>query len=192
MDEKGDGRKPVVGNPVSERFRTASGHSLVALLPSMLAVPARHDMPEDYDPILEAARGVARNRGVPAKVLDLEIIVAALHAATGADIEFCRKRLVESIKTESFLPLIPKINSVEDPMRPTAALLARALFARALDTKLDITTFAKAVIAAAYAEMAGTSAATVREDVELVVDHLLFEIRMEAESQSRRGTSSKP
>jgi hypothetical protein len=149
-------------------------------------------MPEDYDPILEAARGVARNRGVPAKVLDLEIIVAALHAATGADIEFCRKRLVESIKTESFLPLIPKINSVEDPMRPTAALLARALFARALDTKLDITTFAKAVIAAAYAEMAGTSAATVREDVELVVDHLLFEIRMEAESQSRRGTSSKP
>jgi len=118
--------------------------------------------------------------------------VMPLNNVTGVDIDFCRKRLVESVKTESFLPLILKCNSVEDPMRPTAALLARALFARALDTKLDITTFAKAVIAAAYAEMAGTSAATVREDVELVVDHLLFEIRMESESQSRRGTSSKP
>ena len=120
-------------------------------------------MPEDYDPILTAAREVARNRGVPAKVLDLEIIVAAFHAVTGADIEFCRKRLVESVKTEFFLPLIPQSNLVEDPMRPTAVLLARALFARALDMKLDITAFAKAVIASAYAEMAGTSAAAERE-----------------------------
>jgi hypothetical protein len=149
-------------------------------------------MPEDHDRILTAAREVARNRGVPAKVLDLEIIVAAFHAVTGVDIDFCRKRLVESVKTESFLPLIPQSNLVEEPTRPTAALLARALFARALDMKLDITTFAKAVIAAAYAEMAGTSAAAVREAVELVVDHLLFEIRMESESQDRRRTSLKP
>jgi hypothetical protein len=149
-------------------------------------------MPDDDDRILAAARGVARNRGVPAKVLDLEIIVAAFHAATGADIEFCRKRLVESVKTESFLPLIPESNSVEDPMRPTAALLARALFAKALEMKLDITAFAKAMIAAAYAEMAGTSAATVREAVELVADHLLFEIRMETEFKDRGRTSSKP
>jgi hypothetical protein len=149
-------------------------------------------MPDDDDRILAAAREIARNRGVPAKVLDLEIIVAALHAATGVDIEFCRKRLVESIKTESFLPLIPQSNSVEDPMRPTAALLARALFAKAVEMKLDLTAFAKAMIAAAYAEMAGTSAATVREAVELVVDHLLFEIRMESEFQDRRRTSSQP
>jgi hypothetical protein len=149
-------------------------------------------MPDDCDTILTAARGVARNRGVPAKVLDLEIIVAAFHAVTGADIEFCRKRLVESVKTEFFLPLIPETNLIEDPMRPTAALLARALFAKALDMKLDIAAFAKAVIAAAYAEMAGMSAATVREAVELVVDHLVFVIRMESESQDRRRTSLKP
>jgi hypothetical protein len=148
-------------------------------------------MPENYEPILMAARGVARNRGVPSKVLDLEMIVAALHATTGVDIELCRKRLVESVKTDCFLPLIPESNLVEDSMRPTAALLARALFAKALEMKLDITAFAKAVIASAYAEMAGTSAATVREVVELVVDHLLFEIRMESESQGRR-TSLKP
>jgi len=149
-------------------------------------------MPDDYDRILTAAREVARGRGVPAKVLDLEIIVAAFHAVTGVDIEFCRKRLVESIKTESFLPLIPENNLVEDPMRPTAALLARALFAKAPEMKLDITAFAKAMIASAYAEMAGTSPATVREAVELVADHLLFEIRMESESQDRRRASLKP
>jgi hypothetical protein len=149
-------------------------------------------MPENYDLILMAARKVARNRGVPSKVLDLEMIVAAFHAVTGVDIEFCRRRLMESVKTDFFLPLIPESNLVEDPMRPTAALLARALFAKALEMQLDITAFAKAVIAAAYAEMAGTSAATVREAVELVVDHLFFEIRMESEMRhpSRLSLSS--
>jgi ABC-type uncharacterized transport system substrate-binding protein len=51
MNEKGDGRKPVVGDPDSERFRAASGHSLVALLPAMMAgglINHGNDVPDAY------------------------------------------------------------------------------------------------------------------------------------------------
>jgi hypothetical protein len=149
-------------------------------------------MLENYERILMAAREVARNRGMPSKVLDLEMIVAAFYAATGVDIEFCRKHLAESVKIDLFLPLIPESNLVEDPMRATAALIARALFAKALEMQLDTIAFAKAVIASAYADMAGTSAATAREAVELVVDNLFFEIRMESELKGGRRTSLRP
>jgi hypothetical protein len=143
-------------------------------------------MLENYERIWMAARETARNRGVPSKVLDLEMIVAAFHAATRVDIEFCRKHLVESAKIDFFLPLIPESNLVEDPMTATAALIARALFAKALEMQLDTIAFAKAVITSAYADMAGTSAATAGEAVELVVDNLFFEIRMESELTVRR------
>jgi hypothetical protein len=151
-----------------------------------------HDMLEDYKRILMATREVASNRGVPSKELDLEMIVAAFHAATDVDIEFCRKHVLESVKIGFFLPLIPRSNLVEDPMRATAALIARLLFAKALEMQLDTIAFAKAVIASAYADMARTSVATAREAVDLVADSIFFEIRMEAELKSGRRLGSRP
>jgi hypothetical protein len=149
-------------------------------------------MLEDYERIWVAAREVASNRGVPSKVLDLEMIVAAFYAATDVDIESCRKHLLESAKIDFFLPSIRESNLVEDPMRATAALIARLLFAKAIEEQLDSIAFAKAVIASAYADMAGTSMATAREAVDLVADTLFFEIRMESELKSGRRTSLRP
>jgi hypothetical protein len=100
------------------------------------------------DNLLAAAREVADQRGVPARVLAVEMILAATQAITGAQVGIGREALVKGIRT-----VFSNVDLREDPERPTAAFLARAVFAQAREMKLDIMAVAKEVVAVSYADL---------------------------------------
>jgi hypothetical protein len=100
------------------------------------------------DNLLAAAREVADQRGVPARVLAVEMILAATQAITGAQVGISREALVKGIRT-----VFSNVDLREDPERPTAAFLARALFAQAREMKLDLMAIAKEVVVVSYAEL---------------------------------------
>jgi hypothetical protein len=79
------------------------------------------------DALLAAAREVADQRGVPARVLAVEMILAAIEAITGVDGRIGREALLKGIPT--VLSNIADTDLREEPERLTATFLARALFA---------------------------------------------------------------
>jgi hypothetical protein len=101
--------------------------------------------------VLAAAREVADQRGVPARVLAVEMILAATEAITGVEGGIGREALVKGVRT--VFSNIADADLREEPERPTAAFLARALFAQAREMKLDPMAIAKEVVAVSYAEL---------------------------------------
>lgn len=105
----------------------------------------------DVDRLLVATREVAEQRGVPGRVLATEMILAATEAIAGVEESIGREALVKGIQT--VLSNIADQHLREDPERPTAAFLARTLFAQAREMKLDLMAIAKEVVTVSYAEL---------------------------------------
>jgi hypothetical protein len=105
----------------------------------------------DVDNLLAAAREVADQRGVPARVLAVEMILAAAETITGVEGGIGREALMKEIRT--VLSNIADADLREELERPTAAFLARAQFAKAREMKLDLMAIAKEVVAVSYAEL---------------------------------------
>jgi hypothetical protein len=76
------------------------------------------------------------------------MILAATQAITGAQAGISRETLAKGIRT-----VFSNVDLREDPERPTAAFLARALFAQAREMKLDMMAVAKEVVAVSYADL---------------------------------------
>ena len=105
----------------------------------------------DVDKRLAAAREIVDQRGVPARVLAVEMILAATEAITGAEGGISREALMTEIRT--VLSNIADADLREEPERATAAFLARALFGQPQEMKLDLMAIAKEVVLASYAEL---------------------------------------
>ena len=105
----------------------------------------------DVDKRLAAAREIVDQRGVPARVLAVEMILAATEAITGAEGGISREALMRGIRT--VVSNIADADLREEPERATAAFLARALFGQAREMKLDLMAIAKEVVVASYAEL---------------------------------------
>ena len=106
----------------------------------------------DIDKLLAASREVADQRGVPRRVLAVEMLLAATQGIVGVEGGIGRKPLMRGIRT--VLSNIPDADVREEPERATAAFLARALFAQAREMKLDLMAIAKEVVVVSYAELA--------------------------------------
>ena len=105
----------------------------------------------DVDKLLATAREVANQRGVPRRVLAVEMILAATEVISGVEGGIGRKVLMKAI--QSVLSNITDADFHEEPERPTATFLARALFAQAREMKLDLMAIAKELVAVSYAEL---------------------------------------
>src|SRR5258708_12934125 len=105
----------------------------------------------DVEKRLAAAREIVDQRGVPARVLADEMILAATEARTGAEGGISREALMTEIRT--VLSNIADADLREEPERATAAFLARALFGQAREMKLDLMAIAKEEVLASYAEL---------------------------------------
>jgi hypothetical protein len=101
--------------------------------------------------VLAAAREVAHQRGVPMRVLAVEMMLAATQAITGSEVTIGREALVKGIRT--VFSDVADADLREAPERVTAAFLARTLFAQAAEMKLDMMAVAKEVVAVSYAEL---------------------------------------
>jgi hypothetical protein len=101
--------------------------------------------------LLAAAREVADQRGVPTRVLAVEMMLAAPQAITGKEATIGREALVKGIRT--VFSDIADADLHEAPKRATAAFLAQTLFAQARAMKLDMMEVAKEVVAVSYAEL---------------------------------------
>jgi hypothetical protein len=108
-------------------------------------------MAPDVDRMLAAAREVADQRGVPARILAVEMILAATEAIIGVEGGIDRELLMKGVRT--VFSNIADADLCEGPQRPTAAFLARALFAQAREMKLDLMAIAKEVVSVSYAEL---------------------------------------
>src|SRR5882762_6447426 len=86
--------------------------------------------------LLAAAKEVADRRGLPARVLAVEMILAATQAITGSEVTIDREALVKGIRT--VFSDVADADLREAPERVTAAFLARTLFAQAAEMKLDM------------------------------------------------------
>jgi hypothetical protein len=105
----------------------------------------------DVDNLLAAAREVADQRGVPTRVLAVEMMLAATEVITGVEGGIGRGALMKGIRT--VLSNIADADLREEPERSTAAFLAHALFAQAREMKLDLMAIAKEVVVVSYAEL---------------------------------------
>ena len=103
------------------------------------------------DNLLAATYEVADRRGLPARVLAVEMILAATQAITGSEVTIGREAVVKGVRT--VFSDIADADLREAPERVTAAFLARSLFAQAAEVKLDMMAVAKEVIAVSYAEL---------------------------------------
>jgi hypothetical protein len=101
--------------------------------------------------LLATAREVADQRGVPMRVLAVEMILAAPQAITGKEVSIGREALVKGIR--AVFSDIADADLHEAPERSTAAFLAQTLFAQARAMKLDMMEVAKEVVAVSYAEL---------------------------------------
>jgi len=100
---------------------------------------------------LAATYEVADRRGLPARVLAVEMILAATQAITGSEVTIGREAVVKGVRT--VFSDIADADLREAPERVTAAFLARSLFAQAAEVKLDMMAVAKEVVAVSYAEL---------------------------------------
>ena len=107
------------------------------------------------DNLLAATYEVADRRGLPARVLAVEMILAATQAITGSEVTIGREAVVKGVRT--VFSDIADADLREAPERVTAAFLARflarSLFAQAAEVKLDMMAVAKEVVAVSYAEL---------------------------------------
>jgi hypothetical protein len=103
------------------------------------------------DNLLAATYEVADRRGLPARVLAVEMILAATQAITGSEVTIGREAVVKGVRT--VFSDIADADLREAPERVTAAFLARTLFAQAAEVKLDMMAVAKEVVAVSYAEL---------------------------------------
>jgi|SRR6516164_9165088 len=104
----------------------------------------------DANNLLAAVREVADRRGVPARVLAVEIILAAIEVITGVEGSIGRDALLKGIRT---VLNIAEADLREEPERLTAPFLSRALFAKTKEMKLDLMGIAKEVVAVSYADL---------------------------------------
>jgi len=79
------------------------------------------------------------------------MILAATEAIIGVEGGIDRELLMKGVRT--VFSNIADADLCEGPQRPTAAFLARALFAQAREMKLDLMAIAKEVVSVSYAEL---------------------------------------
>jgi hypothetical protein len=131
--------------------------------------------------LISAAREVAMQQSVPAAVFDVELLVAAVEAVTGLEVDLCRELFFETC-----LIWFPQIRGAdelrEDAKNPTGAFIARAIFERARLTNVDIVALAnEAVIFAMTSLRPGFFT---RSGCELMLPAFFSDIRREYESMS--------